>query len=234
VRFERVLLRVPASRGPELAAFYRDRLGVDLEPRAAGSLRLTLGETLLDLVPAGGEPFYHFALLVPGDRFEAALAWAADRVELLEGVFDFDFWDAKACYFHDPAGNIVELIAHRSVGASGAAGDFGPHELVGLSELGLVGEQAAMARELRPLGLELWDGTLDEPRQLAFVGEQARTLILAPPDRGWLPTGRPSKPHGLQVQLAGTKAATASLEGGRYLIRQRPRSPAAHDAGNVP
>jgi len=25
------------------------------------------------------------------------------------------FWDAQACYFHDPAGNIVEFIAHRGL-----------------------------------------------------------------------------------------------------------------------
>ena len=55
-------------------------------------------------------PYYHFALLVPGDRFDAALAWARDRVELLpdretgEVVFDFANWDAMAIYFHDPGG----------------------------------------------------------------------------------------------------------------------------------
>jgi catechol 2,3-dioxygenase-like lactoylglutathione lyase family enzyme len=233
VRFERVLLRAPASRLPELATFYGDRLGVELESRAAGSLRLKLGETTLDLVPAQGEPFYHFALLVPGDRFDTALGWVAERVDLLGGVFDFDFWDAQACYFHDPAGNIVELIAHRSIGDCGTTGDFHARELLGLSELGLVGEQATMALELRSLGLELWDGTVDEPKQLAFLGEQARTLILAPPGRGWLPTGRPSEPHGLQVDLAGVEAGAVSLEGGRYLIRRRPQSPAARAAESL-
>jgi len=29
------------------------------------------------------------------------------------GVFDFENWDARAVYFLDPAGSIVELIAHR-------------------------------------------------------------------------------------------------------------------------
>lgn len=49
--------------------------------------------------------FYHSAVLVPGDRFDAALTWLRERVDL-------GFWDARACYCHDPAGNIVEPIAH--------------------------------------------------------------------------------------------------------------------------
>ena len=85
---------------------------------------------MLELRAAAGAPFYHFALLVPGDRFDAALAWARERVELLpdretgEVVFDFTNWDARAVYFHDPAGNIVELIAHRGIGEGGVTGPF--------------------------------------------------------------------------------------------------------------
>ena len=87
--------------------------------RTTVAVAVEVGETVLEFRAGGGSPFYHFALLVPGDRFEAALAWAGDRVELLpdretgDVVFDFTNWDAKAVYFHDPAGSIVELIAHR-------------------------------------------------------------------------------------------------------------------------
>ena len=58
-------------------------------------------------------------------------------------------------------------------------------------------------RRLETVGLQMWDGTIDEPGSLAFVGEQARTLILAPPGRGWLPTGRPAEAHPLAVRLEG-------------------------------
>ena len=85
-------------------------------------MAVAVGETMLELRAAAGSPFYHFALLVPGDRFDAALEWAREHVELLpdtetgEAVFDFTHWDANAVYFHDPAGSIVELIAHRGIG----------------------------------------------------------------------------------------------------------------------
>jgi catechol 2,3-dioxygenase-like lactoylglutathione lyase family enzyme len=221
MRFERVTLGAPADGLPELLAFYRDALGLD-----GGDSTATAGETELEFAAGEGAPFYHFALLVPGDRFDAALEWARGETELLpsagsgEVVFDFGFWDALACYFHDPAGNIVELIAHRGLGERGTTGPFAGGELLGLSELGLVGDQRALARSLEDeLGVSVWDGDLDDPRGLAFAGEKARTLILAPPGRGWLPTGRPSERHALDVLLAGAGPGEAVLDGDLYRIR---------------
>ncbi|HYY02853.1 MAG TPA: hypothetical protein VE736_03115 [Gaiellaceae bacterium] len=223
--FVRVRLAASAARMGELADFYGERLGLGVTP-AGVALLLVVGETNVEFVRAAGEPFYHFALLVPGNRFDEALAWARARTQLLpdgesgDEVFDFDNWSAYACYFHDPAGNIVELIAHRGIGETNAQGEFRATELIGLSELGLVGDAQAMADSLRQnLGMELWDGTLDVPGALAFVGERARTLILAPPGRGWLPTGRAAERHDLEVVLAGPRTGETELEGSRYRIR---------------
>jgi len=170
------------------------------------------------------DAFYHFALLVPGDRFDAALAWAREHVELLSGgdiddvVFDFAAWEARACYFHDPAGNIVDLIAHRGIDENGASGRFDATEFLGLSELSLVGNPVELARSLELLDLELWDGELAEQGRLAFMGERARTLILAPAGRGWLPTGRPAEPHHVEVALTGPP--TGEVEAGAHSIRR--------------
>jgi hypothetical protein len=72
---------------------------------------------------------------------------------------------------------------------------------VGFSELGLVGDPPTELRRLESRGVSLWDGTIEEPDRLAFVGEKGRTLILAPPGRGWLPTGRPAETHPVQFEL---------------------------------
>jgi catechol 2,3-dioxygenase-like lactoylglutathione lyase family enzyme len=198
VRFADVTLAAPA----DLRDFYRGELGLPLSGDA-----IVAGETQLRFRVEDGAAFYHFALLVPGDRFDAALAWARERVELLGDVFDFEAWDARAVYFHDPAGNIVELIAHRGLAENGRAGEFAAQELAGLSELGIVGDPPQLLGRLEAAGLELWDGTVEEPGRLAFVGEQGRTLILAPPGRGWLPTGRPAQAHPgeLVLELAGAQ-----------------------------
>ena len=145
MRFVDVTLAAPAGLLPELERLYDGMTG----------------ETTLRFRADEGDPFYHFALLVPGDRFEAALAWAEERFELLGGVFEFESWDARAVYFLDPAGNIVELIAHRGLEENGRKGEFGAEEIVGFSELGLVGNRA---ERLRTLGLPLWAGTIRRPR----------------------------------------------------------------------
>jgi catechol 2,3-dioxygenase-like lactoylglutathione lyase family enzyme len=215
MKFLRVTLQVPKGRSQALRDFYGGRLGL----ATADPDRYALGPTELVLEPGSGEPFYHFALLVPGDRFDAALGWAAERVELLPGgdrdeiIFDFDGWDACACYFHDPAGNIVELIAHRGVGENRGTGEFHPRELLGFSELGLVGNPRAIADALERLGLHLWDGELDQPGRLAFLGERARTLILTREGRGWLPTGRPSAVYRANVLLEGRATGDVTVCG---------------------
>jgi catechol 2,3-dioxygenase-like lactoylglutathione lyase family enzyme len=189
MRFVEVTLAAPV----DLDAFYGDVLGLPQDDLVTQCYKV--GETRLRFRLEEGGAFYHFALLVPGDRFDAALAWARERVELLDDVFDFDNWDARAVYFHDPAGNIVELIAHHGLEENGRDGRFAAEELVGVSELGIVGDKERELELLELRGLELWDGTMDEPDRLAFVGEKGRTVILASPGRGWLPTGRPAEPH---------------------------------------
>jgi hypothetical protein len=197
MRFAAVTLAGPV----ELTGFYGDALGLPLEGDA-----IRVGETSLRFTQREGSPFYHFAFLVPGDRFVAALAWAEQRVELLTDedrtrVFVGDEWSSSAVYFHDPAGNIAELIAHHGLEANGRGGDFAADELVGLSELGLVGDRRTLLRRLERVGLRMFRGTVEEPGRLAFVGERGRTFILAPPSRGWLPTGRPAEPHPVEATV---------------------------------
>ena len=193
MRFAEVTLEAPL----DVQGFYGGELRLPLDGDA-----IVVGETRLRFDVEEGGAFYHFAFLVPGDRFGAALEWAQQRVDLLGDVFEFENWDAEAVYFHDPAGSIVELIAHHGFEENGRSGPFSADELLGFSELGIVGERKALLRELETEGLELWSGTVDEPDRLAFVGEKGRTLILAPPGRGWLPTDRPAEPHPVEYVLA--------------------------------
>jgi extradiol dioxygenase family protein len=214
MHFRYVRLHAPAHALDTLGEFYGKRLELP---------GLRIGETQLELVEGEGEPFYHFAFLVPGNRFDAALEWIGERAALLsetgDVVFDFEKWDAQGCYFHDPAGNVVEVVAHRGIDESDATGPFAGAELLGFSELGLVGDRAAMAGVLRvALLMPLWQGTVEEEDRLAFVGEPGRTLILASVGRGWLTTGRPAERHPVEVVVSGPPFREVVLEGGLYRI----------------
>ena len=212
----------------ETAAFYGERLGLGLARIDERGVEVRVGESVLAFRASPGSPFYHVALLVPGDRFGAALDWARERVELLsdpetgEAVFDFDAWEASACYFHDPSSSIVELIAHRGLGEAGTTGPFAPGELVGVSEVGLVCDPPPCAEALeRKLGLGVWDGTVVGAGRLAFVGEKARTLILCRAGRPWLPTGRPAEAHPMEVVLAGAREGVVPLGAGGQVQGRR-------------
>jgi catechol 2,3-dioxygenase-like lactoylglutathione lyase family enzyme len=202
MRFAQVTLSAPR----DLRDFYSAELGLPLDGEA-----IVIGETRLRFEVEDGGAFYHFALLVPGDRFDAALAWARERVELLGDVFASDDWGSRAVYFHDPAGNILELIAHHGLEENGRYDGFAAEELVGFSELGIVGDKAELLRRLEAIGLEMWDGTLEAPNLLAFVGEKGRTFILAAPGRGWMPTGRPAEPYPVATLIETPRAARFEL-----------------------
>jgi catechol 2,3-dioxygenase-like lactoylglutathione lyase family enzyme len=221
MHFARVVLQARNGKLAELVGFYLAHLAT----QACGEHdHLRVGSTDLVFEAAAGSPFYHFAFLVPGDRFDEALQWARRHVELLPDretggvVFDFDNWEARAFYFHDPAGNIVELIAHRGFGEHGRSGGFDPSELLGLSEIGLIGDGEEIANGLREIGLRLWDGVLS-PSRLAFFGERATTLIVGDPERGWLPTGRPAEAHPVDVLISGMPAGEVTV--GAHRIRCR-------------
>jgi hypothetical protein len=197
MRFAEVTLAGPAA----VTEFYGDVLKLPVDGDA-----IRIGETLLRFEPKDDYgAFYHFALLIPGDRFEAAYAWAQERVELLGGVFESDDWDSRAVYSHDPAGNIVGLIAHHGLEENGRRDGFAADELVGFSELGVVGDKPELLRRLEAVGVQMWDGTAEAQNLLAFVGEPGRTLILSQTDRGWMPTGRPAEPHPVSATLAGIR-----------------------------
>jgi len=123
---------------------------------------------------------------VPGHRFDAAHAWLAERVELLaldgDPVVAFPDWNALALYFHDPAGSIVEFIAHRDIEGEGPTdGAFTPRELLGVSEMGIVDDKRSTAEALHTeMGIDQWSGraddaSLDDPLRLAFLGRKAQT-----------------------------------------------------------
>ena len=224
--FLQVRLRAAAPLLPELTEFYCNRLELAVTRTENDGAAVEVGESVLEFLPSSGSPFYHVALLGPGNRFDPMLEWACGHLELLpdsdtgDAVFDFTNWDAKACYFHDPVGNIVELIAHRGVAESRATGSFTPTELRGVSEVGLVASPRALVATLgQELRLELWDGSTAGEGRLAFVGEKARTLILCRAGRPVGSQGRPAEAHPVEVVLSGRPAGEVLLDAGGFIRR---------------
>jgi catechol 2,3-dioxygenase-like lactoylglutathione lyase family enzyme len=227
MHFLHVKLDAAEARAAAVRRFYADELGFpDIRGKSRGPV-FEVGTTVIEFTPVGrGRPFYHFALRVPRNRFPAAREWLAEHAELLrdeesgETTFRFDNWNADACYALDPCGNIVELIAHHELPEEGPDGiAFSADELLGVCELGLVGaDTRKMASALVTLGIPLWDGTVDEPGRLAFMGGREGVLILSPEGRGWMPTRRAAQPHPVEARVSGARDAEATLPGTAHRI----------------
>lgn len=225
-----VELEAASARLDELAAFYAEDMELPVE-QVDASVRVSVGAATLVFraTETSADPYYHFALRVPGGRFGAAYDWLRNRVEVLtdmegERIAVFDGVNALACYLHDPAGNIVEFISFHDLDRSTLPGDaFCPAEALGVAEIGLVGADPAMMAHtlLDHTGLRIWRGTVAEPGRLAFVGERRSSLILCPVGRGWLPLGRLAEAHPVRVTFAGADLPEVGLPGTRHTVSRR-------------
>jgi hypothetical protein len=244
MRLNAVTLQAPAGRIGDLTDFYCARLGLGglaggLAPAgqtvqlSGAMVRVGWTELRFEAAPDGAAPFYHFACLVPADRLWEALEWAivTQRLELLplsedrnDLLMHFSGWEADACYFHDPVGNIVELIAHAGMGVSGAGGPFRASELLGLSEIGLVGDPARTAAVLAAdLDLQVFQGSVDG---LAFLGTPTAALILATEGWPWLPQGRPAEAWPVEVTVEASADEPRTVVAGIHRVsRGRRGSP---------
>jgi catechol-2,3-dioxygenase len=189
-------LKLWATQLDELAAFYRDTLGLIVSARQ-NRFEAYVGYTRLAFHQAetaeGG--LYHFAINIPENQFDEGKAWLAQHVPLIQDrngadTFDFLSWNAHACYCYDPAGNIVELIARHSLDCA-TTEPFSPRSLLGVSEMGLVTDDVrGSANQLsQKFGLGVYDGAGSDV--FAAIGDEQGLFIVVKRGREWYPdTGK--------------------------------------------
>jgi hypothetical protein len=173
VRIREVVL--PAPDPPAAAAFHGSAYG-------ATRLRFESGPAVCS----------HFAVNVAPERFEEAVEWARERRPLIQEDVPFPDWRARAAYFFDPAGNLVELIARER-----APGD---ELFLEVSEVGMpvadVGEAVAFLEA--ELGLPHFSG---DRENFSAMGDDRGLFIVVPVGRRWLFTEEPAPDAPLRVTI---------------------------------
>jgi hypothetical protein len=142
---------------------------------------------------------HHFAF------HTASLEPWRDRLDVTE-EHDFSGWDgARAIYFRDPEGNIVEFLAR----------PHSPPEL-SIAEVGLpVNDVAATVDALREIGIEPyrdWDETF------APLGTVGGLLIVVRVGRGWLPYDVPAGAAPIEVTVEGVRPGEVAVPGSRHCV----------------
>jgi hypothetical protein len=188
VRIREVVL--PAADPGAAAAFHPDAYG-------ASRVRFEPGPAVCS----------HFAVNV--GRFDAAVEWARTQADLIEEDVPFEAWSARAAYYFDPVGNLVELIARER-----APGD---ELLLEVSEIGVPVADVGAAVEFleTELGLPHFSG---DRESFSAVGDDHGLFIVVPVGREWLFTDVPASDAPVRVTIEGTEARELRLPGSAHVI----------------
>jgi len=181
------------QKDPEAAAAFH--------PKAYGSTRVRFEQ--------GPEVCSHFAVNVPPDRFEEAVAWGRAQAELIQDDVPFEAWRARAAYYFDAVGNLVELIARERAP--------GGELLIEVSEVGLPVADVGAAVDFLEAELELPHFSGDR-ESFSAVGDDRGLFILVPVGRPWLFTDRPAADAPVQVTIEGPAARELPIPGSQHAI----------------
>lgn len=193
----------------ETRRFYTNDLGFELVESRETSFTVKVGKSELEFREFKGEgvPFYHYAFNIPANQFQEYKAWAKNSVTLNEedgkDEVYFSFSNADACYFTDPSGNIVELIARYDVAKHSneipSAGG-----ILNISEINLTTQDIfSNGRKLIDQGIPVRRNAALTLEGLNFMGEEEEGafLLLGTVNRRWFFSDKLSQIYPLAIEV---------------------------------
>ncbi len=149
----------------------------------------------------------HFAVNV--GHFGDAVDWARGQAELIEDDVPFEAWRARAAYYFDPVGNLVELIARERAP--------GEELLLEVSEVGVPVADVGAAVDFLEAELDLPHFSGDRVN-FSAVGDDHGLFIVVPVGRAWLFTDRPASDAPVRVTIEGSAASELRIPGSGHTI----------------
>ncbi|WP_166239060.1 VOC family protein [Paenibacillus turpanensis] len=221
MRFTKLTLRTSAME--QMIDFYRSVLELPVREEDDSGFSVQIGSTLVHFqrVAGNGNPFYHFAINIPENRWSEAKQWAKARVSLNKEQDDdevfFVDWNAHAFYFEDPAGNIVELIARHNLD-NAVHHPFSSGDLLEVSEIGIVAEEVIpLVRRLNELGIPNWRGDSDG---LTPVGVENGLLIVVKQGRRWFFADQAAEFYPVEAEVEGLGRLSFEARGSITLAQE--------------
>jgi len=184
-------LKLYTSKLQEQTAFYSKTLGLEITNQTKNTVCFQIGNSLLEFEEREHITPYHYAINIPVNKVEAALGWLKERVEILKDgeyeIQNFDFWNAKAIYFHDKENNIVEFIARKNL-KNPSHEPFTAKLLLEISEIGLPTND--IQKEFTSLqalaNLAIFSGGFE--RFCAIGDEHGLFICINKNNKDWFPT----------------------------------------------
>jgi extradiol dioxygenase family protein len=209
------------------STFYTQTLGLPLLEATTDSFTVQAGTTTLTFRSSSQQSLlYHFAFTIPFNKWKQAKTWLTARTELLKGEGKDEFENGRVrtrnYYFPDPVGNILEFIAREDLPAKPGE-DFGPEDILHISEIGLVVDDVpGLVNELKTkLGIEVYRGSSFE--NFAQIGDINGVLVLVKRGRLWAPDERqPAIVSPVRVSILGTLSHQITFEPYPYKLEVVP------------
>ncbi|MGG0741521.1 VOC family protein [Niallia taxi] len=213
-------LRISSNKLLETKIFYTKTLGFTLVNEDEYSFQIRVGSSKLTFTnqDSNNDPFYHFAFNIPSNKYSEAKQWTKDRVNLLiengEDEVDFSHLPARAFYFYDPSGNIVEFIARYGINQE-SEHPFTPDGILNISEIGLIVEDAVnIGNKMIQNKIYERDKKTISNHYLNFMGLKSKGIfvILAQPGRKWLFSEKYSAIFPLEIELDNNKVLKVNVD----------------------
>ncbi len=178
----------------ETKRFYHNLLEFPILNQSKHSISFKAGETILTFnLSENQQPFYHFAFNIPANQLEEALAWVNQRLEILpvdnqQIIADFKDWNAKAFYFYDNNGSILEFIARYDLHQE-SMHPFTGNSVCSISEIGLVVDKVSdKSNEIRKEHQLPLFSKQPPSDNFTVIGDDEGLIILVNRNRNWYPT----------------------------------------------
>lgn len=152
------------------------------------------------------KPVYHFAFNIPCNKIEEALHWLELKVKIItpdteHKIVDFKNWNAKAIYFFDNAGNLLEFIARFDLQNEDVK-KFTSNLIISISEIAVVtGNVLKTANDLIHSFNINYFTKQPHAEDFAALGDDDGLFILSKTGRNWFMTDLPSEKYWQKITI---------------------------------
>lgn len=209
--------------------FWVNRMGMELLAQNATSFSVRIGTSKLKFVrhPGNASPFYHFAVNIPENQIEQAFEWIRERAQVIRQdgtgaeIIHKPLFNAHSLFFHDPAGNVVELTA-RHVLTNTLEGTFTKNMLLKISEVSIITKNTRECAELMTaqLGVREFERSTTGYKP---IGGAEGILAFVVTGKTFLPSENlVSFAHKMEVVLKYPEPFSLTLPGSACMITTQP------------
>ena len=219
-------IRLQTQNLDQQILFYTQRLGLKKLVENSTGFTCQAGNSELEFY-TGPEndprPTYHFAFNIPAQQIESARDWLITNGMKLfpfkeQDIIDFPNWNARALYFSDPGGNIVEFIGRRDLKVANPP-VFTPGNIMEISEIGFPVPSVKSFYEFLEQSWEIpVYSHISNMTSFCAAGSPRGLFIIVPLQRPWFPTGLVNGIYPTEVWIAGKSREKLTFADTPYTI----------------